>query len=506
MNEQTDRSIAWAVLCVILVGAAVRFLGLSEQSFWIDEIFSAQFAIKPFMGEAFLEQLRGDVHPPLYSLFIGFWGGHFGTGEAALRFPSALFGVASVVFLYVLNKQNAGAFAACCAAVILAFSGFAIFKSQEVRSYSLLLMMATIATSVWLQLVKGIAIGKALSSKLIIFGVVSCLTALTHYVGMLAVAVQYAYLFIQMALSRKYSQSLLVVIVGLLALSLPLGWIVYSLPYFSHFMGGNHWIPSPTVLDYLSIARALFGQPVWLLLFAIPLMSDMTTIRTSITRALANDRNMSVEFPLLVFIVGVFVLATLVSFHTPLIANKNFVVIFPAVYLLVGRFLSYGVKVRQLWGPWFVFATSFAALITFLVSAYPLKQESFYDPYKEQYREAVALMAGTAKPGDFVLFDNAFLQWYLDKQFSQESVVQLPATEFDQLQMFERFVQHERGGTESLFIVGAHKNTFSDAGLSYLNENFVCVNITTFNQAWLIEAHSVVSRCRSVDWELEDAL
>jgi 4-amino-4-deoxy-L-arabinose transferase-like glycosyltransferase len=125
------------LLLIIFTGACLRLYELGSNSLWFDEAISVWFSGKP-MGNIILKQTSGDVHPPLYYLFLSLWTGTFGSGEFEVRLLSALFGILSIPLLYLLVKRLFGNTPALISAFMLSISPFHIYYSQEARMYSLL--------------------------------------------------------------------------------------------------------------------------------------------------------------------------------------------------------------------------------------------------------------------------------------------------------------------------------------------------------------------------------
>ena len=130
------------VATIIILAAVLRVYGLARTSIWFDEAFTWQLVSLPF-SEMYQETLK-DTHPPLFNLLAWSWIQLFGDSEFALRLPSALFGTATVYFLYQVGKQAWDWKVGLSAAAILAISGFHIWYSQEFRNYALLSLTSTI--------------------------------------------------------------------------------------------------------------------------------------------------------------------------------------------------------------------------------------------------------------------------------------------------------------------------------------------------------------------------
>ncbi len=117
-------------------------LGLGRTSFWYDEAVTWQQVSLPFLE--MYQAVVKDTHPPLYNLMAWPWIRLFGDSEFALRLLSAIPGTATVYLLYRTGRLLWSRELGLLAAVILTFSGFHIWYSQEFRPYALLSLTSTL--------------------------------------------------------------------------------------------------------------------------------------------------------------------------------------------------------------------------------------------------------------------------------------------------------------------------------------------------------------------------
>ncbi len=133
----------------IVLGFALRLIGLDAQSLWRDEMDTLVFAgrdLEPLFG-AFI--LPGE-NAPLYFLSMKPWLALTGTTEFALRFPSALFGAAAVAPAYGLGSRLFNPPVAALAGLLVAANPFLVWYGQEARVYSLLVFVVALAALVLL--------------------------------------------------------------------------------------------------------------------------------------------------------------------------------------------------------------------------------------------------------------------------------------------------------------------------------------------------------------------
>lgn len=143
LRPAVDPAILWNVAAATLLAALLRGFRLGSQSLWIDEVFTWYGADigRPLPWAHVLE----NVHGPLYSALLHFWGGLAGDGEWALRLPSAVFGTLTVPVMAWMAARWLGRETAVPAAWLAAGSPFLVWYSQEARNYALLFPCVALA-------------------------------------------------------------------------------------------------------------------------------------------------------------------------------------------------------------------------------------------------------------------------------------------------------------------------------------------------------------------------
>ena len=138
---------------LVLLGALLRFYRLGGQSLWVDEILTLKAA--NIGGSLGLHDVLSNIQGPLHAVLIHFIA-RLSTSEAALRCFSAVAGVATIPVVYLLGRDIAGRRVGLVAATLFTVSPFAVWYSQEVRNYSLLLFLSAVSTlAAWRIIVTG---------------------------------------------------------------------------------------------------------------------------------------------------------------------------------------------------------------------------------------------------------------------------------------------------------------------------------------------------------------
>jgi 4-amino-4-deoxy-L-arabinose transferase-like glycosyltransferase len=139
---ESHRPMLAAIGLIVVIGAVLRLHNLSAESLWYDEAVSWTQSKDSLLD--LIVRTAHDNYPPLHNLVLFASIKLLGDNEWSLRLPSAIFGVLNVVALYWLGTMTVGRIAGLMGAVLLAFSPFHLYYSQEGRMYSLLALTATL--------------------------------------------------------------------------------------------------------------------------------------------------------------------------------------------------------------------------------------------------------------------------------------------------------------------------------------------------------------------------
>lgn len=135
------------IYAIILLAFGLRIWGLDSQSLRGDEAASVTYASLP--APKILEITRfADPHPPLFYLVLHGWEKLVGPTEFAVRFWVLLPGVLAVASIYGFTQQLVNRQVALMAALLLAINSFHVWHSQDVRSYTWLMVLGI--WSVWI--------------------------------------------------------------------------------------------------------------------------------------------------------------------------------------------------------------------------------------------------------------------------------------------------------------------------------------------------------------------
>jgi len=126
---------------ILLIATATRLYGINSESLWFDEAFSVYHAQQSLGHIVTLPEST----PPLYLITLHFFTKVFGNSEFWVRMPSLIFGVLSVLLIFLLAKKIFNQKVGVYASLLLAFSSYHVYYSQEARTYSLLVFLSILS-------------------------------------------------------------------------------------------------------------------------------------------------------------------------------------------------------------------------------------------------------------------------------------------------------------------------------------------------------------------------
>ncbi len=422
LNERTT---PWILLGIItLLSLALRFYHLGGESYWYDEIIMLRVAQDNIW--AIIEGAR----PPLYIILAHFWIKLFGTGEAATRSLSAIFGVASIPMIYLLGRELFDRRVGLIAAFLMAVSQFQIYYSQDFRYYSLFVLTSLLSFYFLI-----IALRKRTITSFILYVLFAILLFYTHAFGVFIIFAQNVYVFLRWHACRGFKIHWITGQALILAALVPR--IVNS---FSNVVEGKagpmNWLPDPSVfaplltlrnfigsgLDYPSWKTVLVGAGFFVLATATYILWKgktewMAGLRDLLTGfgVIIGKRN---ELLLLAIwlVIPVLVPLALSRVFGPMYHDRYMIGASPAFYLILAFLLA---KFRRV--------VPESITLGFLVIVITPGLADFYvSPVREQWREAAAYVDHYSSNDDVIIFaesgsdqNRATFNWYYKGHLSE---------------------------------------------------------------------------------------
>jgi 4-amino-4-deoxy-L-arabinose transferase-like glycosyltransferase len=262
--------LAFAALAGLFIAA--RLWRLTASCLWFDEIFSRHAA--RYGWGRLMEFVAADlIHPPLFYALLKVWIGIGGESLLWLRLFPALTAIATLLPFFLLCRElRLKAHQMNLALLLMAVNGYLIKYAQEVRMYSLLLLLTL--CSLWL-FVRYFNTSERARRHLLALFVVNLLLVYTHYYGWLVIIAEAAFLLWR---GRRRLPSFLITVALLLVCFSP--WVYAVMVAAEHGRGlaqNIGWIARPRLRDvaqYLTLLNEPFyfrqssNEPLYNLLSA----------------------------------------------------------------------------------------------------------------------------------------------------------------------------------------------------------------------------------------------
>jgi 4-amino-4-deoxy-L-arabinose transferase-like glycosyltransferase len=155
--------VAVALGAILTLGAVLRFHDVGYRTLSHPEAYTPGIDLpwnlsnpnpRFSLWQTLAGTIAGEPHPPGYYVVMLGWTKWFGSSILALRLPSILFGVASILLIYVLARYTEDVLTALLAAAMLALNGFHVYWSQAARMYSMACFLGLLSTVLLLLIVR----------------------------------------------------------------------------------------------------------------------------------------------------------------------------------------------------------------------------------------------------------------------------------------------------------------------------------------------------------------
>ena len=138
---------------ILLLGAFLRIYQIDKESIWTDEAVSLIEAEKDFPSlMSYLAKNEG--FPFGYPLMLNYWIDLFGNSEFSIRFLSAVFGIASILLMYLLGKEIFNEKAGLISALLMSTAMLQIVYSQEARPFAVFGFLALLSSYFFVKFLK----------------------------------------------------------------------------------------------------------------------------------------------------------------------------------------------------------------------------------------------------------------------------------------------------------------------------------------------------------------
>ncbi len=393
------KKIETVMVMILLLGAFLRFYNIDRNSLWADEIGQVIVATKNIQD--LIVGVSGHLSPPLDYLIMHFFLKFAPANELFIRIPAAIFGIASILFIFLLGKQLYSAKIGLISAFLFAISPFDIYYSQEARMYSSFLFFTLVSFYTFIRFVetrKKYFFPWILSGILLIY---------THYFGFFVLLVQFIFLSTKIIISRKLK-------IGNIDSSFIgrfiIGYIIIGLSFL-------YWLDIFLKQTHSGNRILWYGMGGdWRNFFWKPMSTfsgiKIATLFIALILTIAIIYGLKNYFESTVIIIIWILLPLLITYiltiaRGPVTTEKNFIFILPAVLLLLSIvFLKISELIqsflRKIISLNINYIILFVLLMVLLLTLPNLLNT--YDRKKEDWRSVGNYLTKNAMPGDVIIF------------------------------------------------------------------------------------------------------
>lgn len=449
------------LLLIILVGAVLRFYRMDYQSVWMDELHTLKEAdpAKSF-SEVFDALMASEALPPLYFLMMNIMFKIFGYTIFVARLFSALIGIAGIYTTFLLGKELYNKKLGLYAAVLLAFNWFHIYYSQEARPYGFLFLTTTLS---FIYLVRFIKLPNYKSA--ILWGVFTALMLYGHFFGFFALAAQCLILLFFLIKPHKTTKGKFLIyclVSGLVA-------AVLYIPSYKLLIKTTEidsiWIQMPSPDVYTIMFKDFFSQSelVVCLVMALIIFFFIRLFQSGDNQKSTIDPNHDKDvFGAMILLTWIFisVLLPLIRTYTslPMLVNRYFINVLPAVLILVSVGLLY-IKNK------FVRGLMLSLIVVFTLTDLIIVKKYYATITKTQFRETADFIVAHNSNNDPIYTS---LAWYYS-YFLKSETVDMNPTEISLEELAGRMMQ-DSTNVKSFWYADAHQKPY---GLSPDKEKFL---------------------------------
>jgi 4-amino-4-deoxy-L-arabinose transferase-like glycosyltransferase len=385
----------YALSALVLTAFALRVYRLGFQSLWRDEADAIIFATRalPRLLSTFT---RPKENGPLYFLLLRPWITLVGDGEFCVRFFSLAFGILAIPLAYALGRRWLSPLGSLLGALLMAFSPYLIWYSQEAKMYTLITFLTMLSLYLY---VKALARGRWLYWAAYV--VVTSFCLYVHILAALIIPLEIVLFMVWWPRHRDRLKSWLLALGCVTLPYIPLA--LWEIPLLlSSYQTGHPFYSLGGVLSILFFAfrHGVWGvASPWLLiltsvLFVFLFLAGLFLGDKTVNPAIDSDAWRGVTLLLYLFlpIIGVY----LISLGMPIFADRYLIYVAPAFYLISARGLA-AVKLRSN----ALFAICLALVLTFDVQSIWAQSHT---RLKSDFRSAAQYFALHREPDDLVIF------------------------------------------------------------------------------------------------------
>jgi mannosyltransferase len=474
--------IRYALSALVLTAFALRAYHLDFQSLWRDEVDAIAFATRalPRLLSTFT---RPKENGPLYFLLLRPWIILTGDSEFSVRFFSLAFGVLAIPLAYALGRRWLSPLGSMLGALLMAFSPYLIWYSQEAKMYTLITFLAMLSLYLY-----GEALARGRWPYWAAYVVATSFCLYTHILAALIIPLEIILFIVWWPRHRAWLKPWLAAIGCVILPYIPLA--LWEIPLLlSSYETGHPFYPLDKILTILFFAfshgvsgvaslwlRVLTSIPFIFLFLAGVFLEDKKS-NLAIGSDVRRGEGVTLLLYLFLPVIGVY----LISLGMPIFADRYLIYVAPAFYFILARGLA-AVKLRSN----AVFALCLALVL--LLDVQSIWAQS-HTRLKADFRSAAQYFALHREPDDLVIFLMPYVRYNFEYYYRgdyqwAEGPYTNDGTSEDEL---EAILGEMTKGHRSVWLVASEAELWDERGLvkAWLDGNGKLVDEEEFTRVRL---------------------
>lgn len=466
-----------AICIILLVAALLRFYKINFQSLWMDEIYTMNITNPDNSFSTIITEVNNrEGFPYLYFLFLKILHTIFGYNPIVTRGLSAFFGVLSVFGIFKLGEKLYNKKAGLYAALLLTFSEYAIYISQDARPYTIYLFGVIMSYYGMVTFLKEVNRKNAIQ-----YGLLAGLLLNFNFFGLVnlfsqfLLAIVFLFLFKKEERKNYIKNALIAAIIAILCFSPN----IYKLTTL--FGVKAPWIPAPASDSLTILLKEFIGNSEITLFFFIPvfiyfLIGVFKKEKTELDYSIIHDRELG-SFLVLFSWAFIFVFYIILNsyLNASLLIPRYFTSMLPVIVLVLGIGIAMmrATLVRIVFG---------IAIVSFMYFNHTVVRGYYKAPNKTQFREAAQLIIDKNHNNEEVYTS---LKYWFDYYLNNQSV-KINTIEKPNLEAVISEMMADPTKIKPFWYTDAHGRPFvlSDVAQQFVNANFYVDNNFDGFDAW----------------------
>lgn len=452
-----------ALTLLLFVAVVLRFYKINFQSLWMDEIYTMNVTNpENSFGTVITEVNNREGFPYLYFLLLKIFHTIFGYNPIVTRGLSAIFGVLSVFAINKLGEKMYSKRAGLFAAIILTFSEYAIYISQDARPYTFYVFGVILSFYGLVVFLK-----EPNKSNAIKYGLLSGLLLNINFFGLFNLFAQFILVVIYLMLTNQ-NKRVDIFKKCLIAASITIILFLPSVYKLTTLFGVvAPWIPAPTNESLSILLKEFLGNYESTIFFFLPILIYFLINVFKKENNQINPEEITKDKEIFSFVIlfawiFIFVLSILFNsyLNASLLIPRYFTSMLPAIALVIG------IGISMIKSSIIRYTFSFG-LITLMVFNLFVIRGHYKGANKTQFREASQIIIDKNKNKEPVYTSLKYwFDYYLKENFN---VIEKPNLESLLNEMMANPAE-----IKPFWYTDAHGRPFqlSENAQQFLNSNF----------------------------------